>query len=67
MSKLANFESIVAKLEGGHVPAPYPNLHAAAEAIADQINVTTWRTTEERNGAQYLIIRLERLMQSRAP
>jgi hypothetical protein len=59
--RIAHFTRLVEALERGQPPACSPDRLAAAKSLLDEIFAAPWKTPEERERAQGLVARLERL------
>jgi hypothetical protein len=61
MPTLAEFRQLVEDMEKGQHPARFPDRATAINALVDEICGVPWNSVEEREKAQGLIRRLEKL------
>ena len=61
MPTLADFTAFVTDMEKGNYPACFGDRTAAAKQLVDDICVAPWENAEQREAAQGLVARLERL------
>src|SRR5262249_20849933 len=61
MSDPLDYQGRVEALERGECPPASPDLDAAVRSLMDELCAVDWPTAEEREQAQALIFRLERL------
>jgi hypothetical protein len=61
MSTFDHFSQLVEEVEGGRLPARFSDRASAIKALVGEICGAPWESGEERERAQGLVLRLERM------